>query len=488
MQGVWIRRGDAATPSMAVVFVHGILSSNEACWRHENGSHWPTLLAEHPPLADVGIYAFTYQSAVFSGSYSLGNVVDSLKESLALDGVISAHRIVFVAHSMGGIVARRYIVQRLDELVERGTEVGLFLLASPSLGSPYATWLGPIARFMGHSQAAALAFCESNTWLNDLNSDFRNVLARRSLVIHGKELIEDKFIVLKRLHFLKQVVPPISGATYFGEAYKVPDSDHFSIAKPASFDSIQNRLLVQFIVSISQSRLGSKGVTESNGEVRTIIGNCEIRVTTGRIEDYPVDSSAVVALPCNEYFDPNCAEDSRSALGIYVNRHLPESVKQFSLLIQEESKRVLGDGVDQQKTKDEVGRSYGVGRALLIQAPFGHHASIALVSTTTQRAGQGLAARISYLFDGMRDLFAVLADARINEVVMPVMGAGHGGIKSPLAFVGLVLALAEAAKYGPELHRRKRVTIVVFRRSQNDPPEVALATIRRALALVANND
>ena len=43
-------------------------------------------------------------------------------------------------------------------------------------------------------------------------------------------------------------------------------------------------------------------------------------------------------------------------------------------------------------------------------------------STTTQRAGQGLAARMSYVFDGVRELFELLADKRINEV-----DAGVGG-------------------------------------------------------------
>jgi len=73
---------------------------------------------------------------------------------------------------------------------------------------------------------------------------------------------------------------------------------------------------------------------------------------------------------------------------------------------------------------------------------------VALVSTTTQRAGEGLSSRISYLFDGMRALVERLADARLTEVVMPLMGAGHGHIEKPLALVGLLLAIAEVARYG----------------------------------------
>ena len=79
-----------------------------------------------------------------------------------------------------------------------------------------------------------------------------------------------------------------------------------------------------------------------------------------------------------------------------------------------------------------------------------------------------------------------MADERINEVAMPVMGAGHGGIEPRLALVGLLLAVAEAAQYGPERQRRKKVTIIVYRGSPTGPPQVARPIIRRALALVAN--
>jgi len=473
---------------MVVVFVHGILSDNEKCWLHANGTHWPNLLAGHGPLSDVGIYEFTYQTGIFSGSYSLGDVVDALKENLALDNVIAANRIIFVAHSMGGIVVRRYIVQRLSELVERGTEIGLFLIASPSLGSSYANWLAPLAKFMGHAQGTALAFCQSNTWLNDLNSDFRNTLARRNLVIHGKELIEDRFVILKRFRFFKQVVQPFSGATYFGEAFRVPGTDHFTIAKPESSEAIQNRLLCQFIETIARTGFDLSKVSESNGELRTIVSGCEIRVIAGRIEDYPSPKDTVVVLPCNEYFDDRCTADASSALGAYVGRHFSGRESDFSVLIRDECRRKFGPGINQQKTSVEVAESFGAGRCILLSAAFGCPVSVALVATATQRAGQGLAARISYLFDGMRELFSLLADARLNEVAMPVLGAGHGGLDPPLALVGLLLAVAEAARYGLERQHRKKVTIIVFRRTPTDPPGVAPGVIRRTLALIANRD
>lgn len=243
MRGEWLRRPTAGT---SVVFVHGILSSGEVCWRHANGSNWPELLKQEPELESLGIYLFSYQTGIFSGSYSLGNVVDALKEHMRLDGLFDSERLIFVCHSMGGIVVRRLLVQQATRLLDTRMEIGLFLVASPSLGASYADWLSPLARLFGNEQADALRFVRGNEWLSDLDKDFTNLKEAGALTIRGKELIEDKFVILK--HVLRQqVVEPFTGAKYFGEPFKVPGSDHFSIAKPEDSHSIQHRLLVYFI-------------------------------------------------------------------------------------------------------------------------------------------------------------------------------------------------------------------------------------------------
>ena len=260
MRGVWIRKpiGDAA-----VVFVHGILSSGESCWRHGNGAYWPELLKNEAAVNDWGIYAYSYETGVFSGAYNLNDVVDDLKERfLNLDGIADYRRVVFVCHSMGGIVVRKFLVERVNDLLDRNIEAGLFLVASPSLGSAYANWLSPLAKFMGHGQADALRFSQNNTWLNGLDKEFLNLKESGRLNLTGKELVEDKFVVLPKF-LRKQVVEPFAGARYFGEPYKVPGSDHFSIAKPAGAEADQHRLLLAFIEKIGEVSGTKNGLTAS---------------------------------------------------------------------------------------------------------------------------------------------------------------------------------------------------------------------------------
>jgi hypothetical protein len=256
MRGEWIKKPSGST---AVVFVHGLLSTGDTCWRNDK-SYWPELLQTEPRFETLGIYVFTYQTSISSGSYRLGDVVDALKEHMRLDDLFECEQIIFVCHSMGGIVVRKFLVERSADLIEKKTEIGLFLIASPSLGSSYANWLRPLAQVLGHAQVDALRFEQNNAWLNDLDKEFQNLKEGGKLKIRGKELIEDKFVVLKKL-WRKQVVEPFSGARYFGEPFKVPQSDHFSIAKPDNREAIQHRLLCDFIKSMLDRSRGAQTET-----------------------------------------------------------------------------------------------------------------------------------------------------------------------------------------------------------------------------------
>lgn len=258
MQGEWINKPQGDT---TIVFVHGILSSGEKCWLNDNGSYWPELLRKQDGFDKTGIYVFTYNTGIFSGNYSIGDTVDSLWELAGLDKIFeNTKKLVFVCHSMGGIIVRRFIVKHQQYLSEKDAAIGLYLVASPSLGSDYANWLSALSGFMGHTQAKALQFSQQNVWLNDLDRDFQNLKSAENpgFNITGKELIEDKALVPKKAGFInkflkKQVVEPFSGAKYFGHPYKVPLSDHSSIAKPENDKAIQHRLLCQFIENMPET-------------------------------------------------------------------------------------------------------------------------------------------------------------------------------------------------------------------------------------------
>ena len=264
----------------AVVFIHGILSDGKSCWRHPNGTYWPDLLAASDGADRLSIFVYTYQSDVFSGDYKLDDVVDDFRQRVRSTGIEHHQSVVIVAHSMGGIVARRFLVRRkLEPAATSTTTFGLLLVASPSLGSDWGSWLAPIAQFFEHSQADALRFSKRNGWLDVLDRDFRDLKESSRLTLHGRELIEDKFIVLRRLRLFPRVVGRLSGARYFGEALTIARTDHFSISKPENREALQHVVLLELIAIVAPGK----------GEA-----------TSGKSTSPPIPKE----LPSGAYFDP----------------------------------------------------------------------------------------------------------------------------------------------------------------------------------------
>jgi hypothetical protein len=66
----------------AVVFIHGILSDGERCWKHENGTYWPDLLVSADQSGILSIFVYPYQSDIFSADYDFDDVVDDLRQRL----------------------------------------------------------------------------------------------------------------------------------------------------------------------------------------------------------------------------------------------------------------------------------------------------------------------------------------------------------------------------------------------------------------------
>lgn len=298
MKGEWLRRTRSDT---VIIFVHGFLSDGNSCWTNHNGCYWPQLVSKDLSLTSVGIYIFTYNSNMFSGSYSLSDIVDALKEFILLDGVMENSNLIFICHSMGGIVARKLIVERAADYIDNRSKIALFLIASPSLGSSYANWLAPLAKVLGNKQADVLRFISSNAWLQALDKEFLNLKESKRLSIIGKEIVEDKFVVLRKLIF-KQIVPPLSGARYFGEPIKIPNTDHFSISKPGDESAFQHRILLRFLKEIEsewkpKAALSQKPPATKSKHLESSVVNNEI----GRLWRNPIDGTILVRIPATTF-------------------------------------------------------------------------------------------------------------------------------------------------------------------------------------------
>jgi hypothetical protein len=253
---------------MSVVFVHGILSTGEKCWTSTNGTYWPTVLSQDPSLEGLGIYDFSYRADFFNPNFTPLDAANFLKEELYSEKLLQSRRLIFVCHSLGGIVVRQFLVNEAPDLISKHhiQRIGLFLIASPSLGSNYANLITSLAAFMGirNPQANSLTYGNNNIWLTTLDQNFKKLLDRGELSIFGKELIEDEAIEGVNKLSDQVLVAYYSGKRYFGEYYKVPNSNHTTIAKPESAKATQHKSLVRFIQEmLPETHIEGEGAIET---------------------------------------------------------------------------------------------------------------------------------------------------------------------------------------------------------------------------------
>jgi pimeloyl-ACP methyl ester carboxylesterase len=119
---------------VALVFVHGIFGDAIGTWRHSNGSTLFQLINTVPGIAgQADMLAFGFPSFMFtSGSFDIREAANRLHLRLDFHGVLSYSTIVFVAHSMGGLVVLRELLTHA-EIRERVPVVVFY--ATPQEGS-----------------------------------------------------------------------------------------------------------------------------------------------------------------------------------------------------------------------------------------------------------------------------------------------------------------------------------------------------------------
>jgi pimeloyl-ACP methyl ester carboxylesterase len=239
-----------------IVFIHGILSGRRAWENPTTNAFWPELVLVEPELSAYGVYVFNYRADAFSGAYSIDDAVRKLTEDIR-DIFPQERGFVFVGHSMGGIVARTFVVDRVVDLLRRQTKVGTFLVASPSGGSNYANIISFLIAFISpfyNSQLKTLRSGQTNEWLMSIDRRFIEAIHDGHLDISGTELIEDNPKPWMALLQRAQVVPPISAARYFPNPLRIEHSDHASIAKPADKEAQQHRALRRFLREFLQQK------------------------------------------------------------------------------------------------------------------------------------------------------------------------------------------------------------------------------------------
>jgi pimeloyl-ACP methyl ester carboxylesterase len=232
------------------VRLHGIFSNSNDCWRSPRGVFWPDLVKSDARLGNPGIYLGGYDTSFSSGLFRVYDAADQLLLYLKTpppDGkpaVLARKKVIFVAHSLGGVVVRQMLVTHPELFQDKS--IGLLLIASPSRGSLWADRLEPLAESFGNKMAMDLK--RNNSFLDSLDRQFAEMVARKDKLpnLVGMDIFETKFIVRTFFGTSAQVVSANDTAPYFGAYKVVPEADHFSIVKPESTRDVVHNYLVSF--------------------------------------------------------------------------------------------------------------------------------------------------------------------------------------------------------------------------------------------------
>ena len=111
--GCSLARADDLKPRV-IVFVHGIHANREA-WRAPNGAYWPQLVQTDPHFQKSDVVVAEYPTPSVHGQLSSVQLSEILYQGLKRQGVWDHSEIVFIAHSLGGIVTEEMLLNHPAE-------------------------------------------------------------------------------------------------------------------------------------------------------------------------------------------------------------------------------------------------------------------------------------------------------------------------------------------------------------------------------------
>lgn len=147
----------AAPRDRVIVFVHGLHGDHES-WRAANGAYWPDLVKADPRFAYSDVDVAAYPSPASNGKMSSVQLAELLWTNLKQDHVWDHHEVVFLAHSLGGILVEEMLLRHPAE-----AQKVKFIV---SFGTPHE----------GSTVARLAALYDKDPLLNDLSDAGSNTL------------------------------------------------------------------------------------------------------------------------------------------------------------------------------------------------------------------------------------------------------------------------------------------------------------------------
>jgi pimeloyl-ACP methyl ester carboxylesterase len=213
-----------------IVFVHG-LHGDHTSWRAANGAYWPDLIKTDPRFSYSDVVVAEYPSPASNGKMSSVQLADTLWTRLQQAHVWDHREVVFLAHSLGGIL--------VEEMLLRHPADAAHVRFVVSYGTPHeGSTVARVASFYDKDPLLVdLSDAADNTFLTQLEDRWRSSPSVNS--IHRFCAYEAQDTVAAD-GFIRYLKPHTRVVGYFSATYgcdvttppqEIP-ADHIHMIKP----------------------------------------------------------------------------------------------------------------------------------------------------------------------------------------------------------------------------------------------------------------
>ena len=215
----YIRR--TAGSRRVMVFVHGVLGDSTATWTNTAANtYWPKLISEDQDYDGVDLFVVDYPSPKTGVSLGIDELAESLRLTLDANAVTSYPELIFVCHSMGGLVTRAYLMKYRESA--KAVRM-MYFFATPTTGASVAS----IAKLLSRNpQFGKMSPMTSDAYLADLQRTWLASPQLTALPSFCAYEIQPMFGV--------KIVEQQSASNLCNRPLDPIDRNHIDIVKPAS--------------------------------------------------------------------------------------------------------------------------------------------------------------------------------------------------------------------------------------------------------------
>lgn len=214
----------------AIVFVHGLFGDPVGTWTAKSKTspeaYWPLLVADDRRFDGSNIYTAEYRTRMWERGPDVEQTVQQLH--WRLQPILARHeQVVFVCHSLGGIVVREYLLQFV---VPREKVPMIYFFGTPSQGAELAAWAKLVSP---NAQLRQLAG-GNRSYLDKLGDRWVN---------GGYAAVVKSFCVYEDPNHFLNVVDPVSAKFGCNAGIFPILENHVNIVKPRNADAEPHRAL-----------------------------------------------------------------------------------------------------------------------------------------------------------------------------------------------------------------------------------------------------